>query len=457
MSDSEHPTEWYLARDSQQFGPLSDVELKKFVELGHLRPTDLLWRQGFADWRPAASLFPAPHSAPPTAAPEPSSQASRGTTETPQASRWPAETERPSAEARTAGGAAERPQARSAPASGKIGGPAPQAEAKARRVSAIAASAPTTTDGAARKAAARPRRRFPWASAIFCLGFVALAGGALVLHQSGNLSALMSDFGLHDIAEPAATKAETPRAAVVPAVRSQPAVADENLKRSPLAGFSSSPVEVDANFQQSTLWRLLKKEFPDWYEEQVKEAARLRGEQKDDRAIAQQLAVSLVTLRRKHMKDALAADPQRLRLVASSFLDNLGRLAAHSVEACYGFISQGETSPMVVELFRSSEHTPYLQAQVMAVFEAITEGRKSPQAHPAPRREDYDALAKQLGQRGWTPADLQLFSDARALSRAPPQKVCQMVQDWFAAQLAVKDEAVQMRLLVEALKPVVAG
>jgi hypothetical protein len=32
-----------------------------------------------------------------------------------------------------------------------------------------------------------------------------------------------------------------------------------------------------------------------------------------------------------------------------------------------------------------------------------------------------------------------------------------MVQDWFAAQLAVKDEAVQMRLLVEALKPVVAG
>lgn len=49
MSGSEHPTEWYLARDGQQFGPLSDVELTKFVELGHLRPTDLLWRQGFAD------------------------------------------------------------------------------------------------------------------------------------------------------------------------------------------------------------------------------------------------------------------------------------------------------------------------------------------------------------------------------------------------------------------------
>ena len=59
--------------------------------------------------------------------------------------------------------------------------------------------------------------------------------------------------------------------------------------------------------------------------------------------------------------------------------------------------------------------------------------------------------------RGWNPVDLQFFSDARALSRATPQKVCQMVQDWFAAQLAVKDEDVQLRLLVEALKPVVAG
>ena len=59
MSGSEHPIEWYLARDGQQFGPLSDVELKKFVELGHLRATDLLWRHGFSDWRPASSLFPA--------------------------------------------------------------------------------------------------------------------------------------------------------------------------------------------------------------------------------------------------------------------------------------------------------------------------------------------------------------------------------------------------------------
>ena len=35
-------TQWYIARDGQQFGPLSDAELAKFIDLGHLQPTDLL-------------------------------------------------------------------------------------------------------------------------------------------------------------------------------------------------------------------------------------------------------------------------------------------------------------------------------------------------------------------------------------------------------------------------------
>src|SRR5215468_4613473 len=53
---SQH--QWYLAREGQQYGPLSDPELAKFVELGHLQPTDLLWREGFSDWRPALAVFP---------------------------------------------------------------------------------------------------------------------------------------------------------------------------------------------------------------------------------------------------------------------------------------------------------------------------------------------------------------------------------------------------------------
>ena len=50
--------EWHLARNGKEYGPLSDPELSKFIELGHLEPDDLLWREGFSDWQPAATLFP---------------------------------------------------------------------------------------------------------------------------------------------------------------------------------------------------------------------------------------------------------------------------------------------------------------------------------------------------------------------------------------------------------------
>jgi hypothetical protein len=239
---------------------------------------------------------------------------------------------------------------------------------------------------------------------------------------------------------------------VVPALKIR-----KGMERSPFSGFGGTAEAVDAGFQNAPLWQVLKREFPDWYSGQVNEAVRLRAEQKDDKAIAQHLVEALVALRRKHVTEALAAGPQQLRFIATTFLENLGRLAAHSIDACYGFISQGETSPAIVELMRSSEHVPHLQAQVVAVFDAIAEGRKSPHAYTAPRREDYDALFAKLSSRGWSPADLSLFSDARALSKASPQKVCQMVQDWFAAQLAIEDSGSQIRLLVEALKPVVAG
>ena len=57
MSAPASQTQWYLARDGQQYGPLTDAELAKFIELGHLQPTDLLWREGFPDWRPAMVVF----------------------------------------------------------------------------------------------------------------------------------------------------------------------------------------------------------------------------------------------------------------------------------------------------------------------------------------------------------------------------------------------------------------
>jgi GYF domain 2 len=58
MTGSPSSIEWHLARDGRQYGPLSESEMRAFVDLGHLRQSDLIWRGGFADWLPALDVFP---------------------------------------------------------------------------------------------------------------------------------------------------------------------------------------------------------------------------------------------------------------------------------------------------------------------------------------------------------------------------------------------------------------
>jgi hypothetical protein len=54
------PTTWYIARDGKQHGPITAVEFSKLVELGHLKPTDLVWHDGAADWMPATQFLDPP-------------------------------------------------------------------------------------------------------------------------------------------------------------------------------------------------------------------------------------------------------------------------------------------------------------------------------------------------------------------------------------------------------------
>jgi len=58
MQLSPAKVEWHLVRDGKPFGPLSELEFLKFIELGHLEQNDLLWRDGFSEWRPATKVFP---------------------------------------------------------------------------------------------------------------------------------------------------------------------------------------------------------------------------------------------------------------------------------------------------------------------------------------------------------------------------------------------------------------
>lgn len=215
--------------------------------------------------------------------------------------------------------------------------------------------------------------------------------------------------------------------------------------------------DIDSDFQRVPSWQLIRLEFPHWYQEHLEEAARLQSERRERGFVARRLEQALAALRRQHAQDALAASPAALRQIAETFLGNLQLLSSQSVQACYGFISQGETSPHVIELMRTPEHAEVLQRQVTAVFRAIVEGRRSPRAYTPPQQSDYQLLSTELTKRGWTEKDVLLFSNPRQLAQAPPEEVCRLVKDWFAAQLSITDEESQLRLLRESLTPVVSG
>ena len=524
MSEQEQANEWFLARDGQQHGPLSDVEIRKVAELGHLRPTDLVWRQGLANWVLATSVFAAAAQAPPPRVTAPHAGAPRGDLEPAggpragdprsvasrtgadaagyaPAQHLPPRSATPAPQSYAPGGQpTAQPAARHAPhpaanpldprnrivyaepqsASATLHAPGPQGaygagayeppHGREHRPGANGHIGQPTPDDAYDQP-----RRFPWVRIAVVMVFAVAIGAGAAFYFKGAVS-----FGsLTQIFAGLTSDTSTSEPPVVRAPREESRVVASTVGRgggdaSPIVTASSTPPstappealpvslgntanEVDAALQKARLWRLLKTEFADWYTERVQEVVRAKAQRKDDAAIAGELSQALIKLRRDNADAALSASPTRLQAVAASFVDNLDRLAKHSTEACYGYISAGETDPLVAELMRSSELAAPLQAQLAAIFEAIADGRRSPRKHPQVLTADFDALAAHLAQRGWGPQDLQLFSDARALSRATPLRVCKMVRDWFTAQLDVKDEAVQVRLLVETLKPVVSG
>ena len=71
------PTTWYIARDGKQHGPVTDVEFRKLIELGHLKATDYVWHEGAADWMPSTQVLDlGPAVAKPEPKPAPAANAS---------------------------------------------------------------------------------------------------------------------------------------------------------------------------------------------------------------------------------------------------------------------------------------------------------------------------------------------------------------------------------------------
>lgn len=52
----EEPQDWFVGKDGARSGPFTESEVRRLAATGRLDPADLVWRQGLADWVPAASI-----------------------------------------------------------------------------------------------------------------------------------------------------------------------------------------------------------------------------------------------------------------------------------------------------------------------------------------------------------------------------------------------------------------
>ena len=389
MAGNSPQIDWYLARDGNQHGPLTEAEMRKFVELGYLRPTDLVWRSGFPDWRPAAAVFP-----------------SAGRAQ--QASVHP----RPAATPRQIAAQTERAAARNG-------------------ARAVADRYDTRTEYA-------PRRRVGRRIIAPLLLLIAIGGAGWVGWQYRDQISNLTLF--KDLTSWSANSFPS---------------TSERYKTSPFVAAGETAEIIDASLQRTALWALLKQDFPDWYQERLKEIERLRGEKRDDAVVGKAMAEAVVALRRKNGNSAYAAPPEALKRIATSFLDTLNELSGAD-DVCFGFVAQGETYAAGRTTLTTQQLEP-LHRQIAAVFAAISEGRKAPRAVERGRKEDYDALTTALSGRGWSDEDLQTFSDQRLLAKASPKQVCRLVRDWIAAQVELKNDEVQTRLLTDSLRPLISG
>jgi uncharacterized membrane protein len=56
MEGSGASVGWYLSRDGQQYGPVTDQQVRELLGRGQLLPTDYVWREGFGEWTMAQTV-----------------------------------------------------------------------------------------------------------------------------------------------------------------------------------------------------------------------------------------------------------------------------------------------------------------------------------------------------------------------------------------------------------------
>ncbi len=521
MSTPDSGMQWYVARDGRQHGPISDMEMRKLVELGHLRPADLIWRAGFADWRPAHAVFsPAPSAPSPSAIPaadarpRPQSIMPRfeatvgrgapvGATARPEAAVEPqVRTSTPNfatqpifqpmqqAQAPQAQAPQNQPQQNQSPQfvpsqttqrpSPAPSGPMvpfqiapqqlqPQPQQQFQpgmssgfepRFEAAPKPSPNYQDADFDEETSRKSgvRRFAIAASVLLL----IGGGGYFVKTTETGKALVTGLKNKTIAF-----AKTTIGGDKPAGEKSESAATAPATNEPVTAVAAAGAVVgsmpdsakalEAKLQKFVHWQLIATEFPDWYRERVASGAKLMAENKPEAEVSQYLAKSLVELRRSNAEAALAASPETLKKMAGNFQGLVTRMGQEGAPTCMTFISSGEANPTVVDLANDPAKNAEINAHFAAIFTAISEGRKTPVQHAAPADGDYKLLVAQLVKIGWTQAELELFADPKGSTRTTPERYCKMMQDFFEAHLTIPDAAVQERLLHRTLKLVVAG
>lgn len=460
MSGNPPAIEWYIAREGAQHGPISDVELRKFLELGHLRPTDLVWCATFTEWKTGQQAFPDSFQPKPAAPPPPVAPVAPAMVPSPVIAA-------PAAPAPTAAAPVTGPSDTAAWSSPRRGdnrhmdqagtadshfgghpaalstGSAPErSHAPVEIAHQGTFSASRDDDEEEQFDQPPPRRKRGWVGMATAAFAVLLIVGGLAWFAWQNRTLVSGASAIGTVLTTAVTGSQSA----------------EYFRAAPYIAAGESKAQIDASLQNIAVWRYLKREFADWYQEIVAEVEKMRIQKQDERVITQYFVNVIVTLRRRNALAALQSSPDHLRGMATAFVTNLKQLGSRDGATCYAFITHGEASPFMIELSKTPAFAETLQKQMIAVFSSVVDARAGRKIHANTRRPDYDALTEDLTkQRGWSQQDLATFSDPQKLSTTLPDKVCTLVQDWFVTQLAIKDTEQQTRLLAESLKPLVGG
>ncbi|MGE0857374.1 MAG: DUF4339 domain-containing protein, partial [Hyphomicrobiaceae bacterium] len=354
MTGNDTEIQWYIAREGQQHGPITDAEMKLFVDSGHLRATDLIWRPGFAEWRPAPLVFPQQPAAPlqpaprateptqPRPAPQPSATAAAAPAAMePRTQPGPAVTTAGRAAAPSAAaGAAARPASgapagQTSPGSGPSAAPSGSPQPTSR----------TTTKGNQPIAMDRGGGAAPAKLALkvaLAAGLLGLAAGAGIYELKKRGTLLGADtsqdipvvrakddapvaakpVAARAVAPPAATPGTGSVAAPEAVAMTTPAPAATEPATAPALKPGEREAEaLDRRYQQSRLWAYMKREQPAWYGAALAEAGRMVAEAKSERDATRHMVESLVALRRRNADVTLSADMARLKAIANAFLD----------------------------------------------------------------------------------------------------------------------------------------